>query len=187
MKDEIISASILLFDDKGYSETSIKDIVDNIGVTKGSFYYYFKSKQELLKDIQLNYINRLLNDQDDIFNQSNKSYREKLYSTIYMVISCIRTNSESARIFNRERRNLTDVHWEEINEKHDKFRLNYQKIIEKGIEAGEFNDHVRPDILTFGILGMTNWSYYWFRPDGEINEEELANFYMEILLNGIKK
>ncbi len=51
MKEKIIEKAIELFEKKGFSTTSIQDIVDELGVTKGSFYYYFSSKEQLLMDI----------------------------------------------------------------------------------------------------------------------------------------
>ncbi|MES9741731.1 helix-turn-helix domain-containing protein, partial [Priestia megaterium] len=53
MKDLMMERSIQLFAQKGFKETSIQDIVNELNVTKGTFYYYFKSKQELLMDIHL--------------------------------------------------------------------------------------------------------------------------------------
>ncbi|GAB3055508.1 TetR/AcrR family transcriptional regulator [Virgibacillus ainsalahensis] len=186
MKDKIMHASIKLFDEKGYTETSVQDIVDYIGVTKGSFYYYYKSKQGLLKDIHLDYIEGLLEKQEQVLNSSVKGSMDKLYSIIFMVISSIRTQRQSARIFNREGRNLNETHTDEIRRKRQKFRIELQKMIEKGIKNGEFKSDLRSDILTFGILGMTNWSFYWFNPDGELSAEELTRNYMDIFLNGIK-
>ena len=46
MKQKIKNTSISLFEQKGFAETSIQDIVDSLGVTKGTFYYYFASKEE---------------------------------------------------------------------------------------------------------------------------------------------
>ncbi|MFC2949665.1 TetR/AcrR family transcriptional regulator [Virgibacillus sediminis] len=186
MKDKIMQASIRLFDDKGYSETSIQDIVDYLGVTKGSFYYYYKSKQELLKDIHLNYIEGLLEKQEQVLNDSSKGSVDKLYSIIFLVISSIRTQRQSARIFNREGRNLDETHTEEIRQKRQTFRLGFQQMIEEGIKNGSFKPDLRSDILTFGLLGMTNWSFYWFNPEGELSEEELTRIYMDIFLYGIK-
>ncbi|WP_085993031.1 TetR/AcrR family transcriptional regulator [Oceanobacillus senegalensis] len=185
MREKIIQTSIYLFDKKGYSETSIQDIVENIGVTKGTFYYYFKSKQELLRVINLSYIEGILQKQEIILKDLTKNYSEKLYDIIYMVISAIKSQRESARIFSREMRHIHDSDFELVKAKRDKFRKNYQLMIEEAIAKGEFNNNVRADILTFGILGITNWSYYWYDPDGEVSEEELANFYMELILNGI--
>lgn len=60
MKAKITEHSIRLFEQKGFTETSIQDIVDSIGVTKGTFYYYFSSKEQLLMDIHMDYITKLL-------------------------------------------------------------------------------------------------------------------------------
>ena len=60
VKEKITAQSIRLFEKKGFTETSIQDIVDSLGVTKGTFYYYFSSKEELLMDIHLGYIDELL-------------------------------------------------------------------------------------------------------------------------------
>lgn len=185
MRQKILEKSIFLFDQKGFTNTSIQEIVDLIGVSKGTFYYYYKNKEELLKDIHLRYIENLITQQEIILQDPDKDFSKKLYDIVYMVIRNIRTQRPIARIFFREMRHLSDKHLEEIHSKRNIFRKNYQAMIEEGIKKGEFTNTLRPDILTFGILGMTNWSYYWFNPDGEISEEELTKTYLTILLNGI--
>ena len=50
-KEQIVSKSIRLFLDKGYNATTIKDITDAVSITKGAFYWHFKSKDELLETI----------------------------------------------------------------------------------------------------------------------------------------
>lgn len=187
MRDKIINECTALFDSKGFKETSIQDIVDNIGVTKGTFYYYFKSKQELLRGIHLSFISDLLKKQEEIINDSNKNSHDKLYDNINLIISKMTTDEgKSARIAFREMRHLEEAHLDEIKTKRKEFRLNLEKLLIEGIAKGELKDTVRPDILSFAILGMANHSYYWYQPDGELTEEELVNLYNEILLNGIK-
>lgn len=46
---ELFNAAQALFFTKGYEKTSVKDIVKQVGVAKGLFYYYFESKQALLE------------------------------------------------------------------------------------------------------------------------------------------
>ncbi|MDF2698465.1 MAG: hypothetical protein K0Q49_21 [Haloplasmataceae bacterium] len=50
-KQEILATSRRLFEQNGFENTKISDIVKEIGVAKGLFYYYFKSKEELIKAI----------------------------------------------------------------------------------------------------------------------------------------
>ncbi|UOQ94622.1 TetR/AcrR family transcriptional regulator [Halobacillus shinanisalinarum] len=187
MRQKIIDKSIGLFDRKGFTETSIQDIVDELEVTKGTFYYYFKSKQELLRDIHLGFIEYLLKHQAVIINDDSKDSRTKLHDAIYMIIHSIKHRKQSARIFFREMRNLGPEYLEQNVEKRDQFRRNLQSLIEEGISKGEFQSDLNSDMITRGILGVTNWSYYWFNPEGDVSDEELASIYLEMILNGINK
>ena len=77
--------SIALFVDKGYSATSMQDIVDALGVTKGSFYYHYKSKDALLMDIHQQYIDELLTRQESIL-QEEATAKDKLAAIVRLLI-----------------------------------------------------------------------------------------------------
>ncbi|WNF25060.1 TetR/AcrR family transcriptional regulator [Mesobacillus jeotgali] len=185
MKEKITEHSIKLFEKKGFSETSIQDIVDSIGVTKGSFYYYFSSKEELLMDIHLRYIDELLARQEEILLEQSTS-KQKLYDIVYMLISSIKSKGASAKIFFREMRHLSDDRLAQIVAKRDQFRLNVELLIRKGIDSGEFRQDLNPIIVTFGILGAANWSYQWFNPMGKVSDREVAEIFVEMILKGIE-
>ena len=185
MRGRIIKESIDLFDKKGFSKTSIQDIVDTIGVTKGTFYYYFKSKQELLMDIHLNYIKELLAEQAVILNDEYLSSKVKINKLIHLIIRNIKIHGKSARVFNREFKHLSEKQLKLINDYRKEFRINLEQLFSEGINKGEFRDDLRIDIVIFGILGMVNRSYQWYNPDGEVSEDELVSIYMELILNGI--
>lgn len=185
MKNKIMLQSIELFEKKGFKETSIQDIVDALGVTKGTFYYYFSSKQQLLMDIHLMYIQDLLNQQEKILLEDSKDCKTKLRDCIQLLIKQIRTNGQEASVYMREMRNLLEEDLQKIKNMRDEFRFNFQKIVELGMESGEFRKELRPDMTALGLLGMCNWSYFWYDPDGVVPEDELIDIYIEIALNGI--
>lgn len=185
MKEKIIRASITLFEQRGFSSTSVQDIVDLIGATKGTFYYYFKSKEQLLMDIHREYISDLLRRQEVILENGDWSSGQKLSAMVDMLISDIRKNGPSARVFFRDIRHLSEKNIRIITEDRDRFRLNFEEIIRKGAESGEFRKDIRPDMAAFGILGLANYSYNWFDPEGEVNPEELAAIYSVMILEGI--
>lgn len=186
MKEQITEQSILLFEKKGFSETSIQDIVDSLGVTKGTFYYYFSSKEELLMDIHISYIDDLNERQEKILDDQTKNCKEKLYEIVLMLISHIDVKGPSARVFFREMRNLSEEHLSEIIPKRDKFRLNLQGLLEEGKEKGEFKQELQSDIVAFGILGITNWSYQWFNPGGKTTDQEVTKIFVDMILQGIE-
>lgn len=98
MKAKLIEESLSLFEKRGFAETSIQDIVDACGVTKGSFYYYFKSKTELLFDIQLDYTNDVLAVFDRIIVRAIDN-QAKLRAMVEVLIRKIKTDGPNARIF----------------------------------------------------------------------------------------
>jgi len=186
MKDKLREAAIELFERKGFKETSVQEIVEAVGATKGAFYYYYKSKEELLRDICISYIEDLLDQQMRLLREPEKSCTEKLHAIVYMVIRSIRTRKKSARIFFREMRHLADDHLEEIRGKRRAFRKQYEQLIQEGVARGEFKPSLHAEMITFGLLGITNWSYYWFQPEGSVSEEELTDIYVDLILNGIR-
>lgn len=185
MKEKILEKSIILFEKKGFSETSIQDIVDELSVTKGTFYYYFKSKEELLMDIHLRYINEIVYKQLQIVEDKHKDNKTKLFDIVNMLLSSIKTQGTSARVFFREMRNLNENHLSQIVPTRDKFFDQLQMIVEDGMSRGEFRSDLRSDMITFAILGACNWSYQWFNPNGPVPDYEVAEIYLEIFLNGI--
>lgn len=185
MREELLKQSILLFQEKGFSETSIQDIVDRIGVTKGSFYYHYTSKESLLMDIQQQYIDDLLNRQEAILRKE-ESCRTRLIHIVELIIHDIKTQGPNGRIYFREMRNLTPENAEIIKGKRERFRLNVEQLIVNGIEAEEFRKELHPRMTAFAILGVTNWSYNWFNPAGNITVEELAILFSDFILHGVQ-
>lgn len=184
MKEKITKQSILMFEKKGFSDTSIQDIVEAVGVTKGTFYYYFTSKEQLLMDIHLGYIDDLLARQEAILKKGSGS-QEKLESIVFLLISDIKGHGPSGRVFFREMRHLAKENAAEVKEKRERFRLNIEKLIALGMQQGEFRQNLQADMIAFAILGATNWSYQWFNPSGGISAERLAEIYSDLILNGI--
>lgn len=56
-KSEILDTAERLFTTKGYNQTTILDILNEIGIAKGTFYYYFKSKEEVMDAIIMRIVN----------------------------------------------------------------------------------------------------------------------------------
>ena len=53
-RNEILDAAETLITEKGYSKTTIIDILNQVGIAKGTFYYYFKSKYSAVMFINMN-------------------------------------------------------------------------------------------------------------------------------------
>ncbi len=186
MKQKIYETSIALFEKAGFSNTSIQDIVNCLGVTKGTFYYYFQSKEQLLMNIHLDYMERLLTQQHEILRNETLDNRAKVYELVYMLLRNIETQGTNARVFFREMRHLNKENLEFIKGKRDQIRTGMTDVIKAGIKEGEFRKDLNPEIVALGILGACNWSYNWFNPEGEFSDQEVARIYIDMILHGIE-
>lgn len=184
MKQKIIAESIVLFEKNGFTATSIQHIVEALQVTKGTFYYYFSSKEQLLMEIHDDYISDLLLRQELALTQ-HTSNRAKLQAVMTLLIEDIKDYGAAGRVFFREIRHLGEQHAAEIRQKRDLFRKRIEHIIQDGITAGEFRPSKNADILAFAILGITNWSYQWYHVDGDLSTAQLADIYMDLIFNGL--
>ncbi|MFS0575423.1 TetR/AcrR family transcriptional regulator [Sporosarcina sp. 179-K 3D1 HS] len=187
MKRKLTEKSIELFEKKGFSQTTIQDITEALEVTKGTFYYYFSSKEQLLMDIHNEYITNLLERQQQILDAKNKSNKETLKKIIELLIYDIKDKGPSGRVFFREMRHLMNENIESIEKKRKLFRLNIEQVIRDGVNNGEFRSDLPVEMVTLGVLGLANYSYNWFNPNGKITPEELVNTYTEMILGGMVK
>ena len=185
IKEQITKQSIRLFESKGFSQTSIQDIVDALDVTKGTFYYYFSSKEQLLMDIHLQYIDNLLLRQQNILKKDSLTSEDKLNEIIIMLIKDIKDKGSSGRVFFREIRHLNNKNSSKVKEKRNDFRLKIEEVVKQGIASGEFRDDLSADMIAFGILGLTNYTYNWYDPSGKVSPEELAAIFSEMVFKGI--
>lgn len=83
-RDRIIAAANTLFYEQGYNRTSFSDIAEAAGLPRGNFYYYFRSKEDILAaviDLRLAHIRTLLDD----WNTSYDDPRERLKRFVQML------------------------------------------------------------------------------------------------------
>ncbi|TWE08313.1 TetR family transcriptional regulator [Neobacillus bataviensis] len=101
MKHKLIETGIQLFDQNGFKSTSVLDIVQLLGVTKGTFYYYFNSKEELLKDIHLIYIEGLVQQQEKIIQNLKTTYTQKLNEIVQLLIRKYKNRAAECPYFSK--------------------------------------------------------------------------------------
>ncbi|MHC2994166.1 MAG: TetR/AcrR family transcriptional regulator [Candidatus Atribacteria bacterium] len=77
-KNELLDAAQELFFTKGYKQTSIESIIKKIGVAKGTFYYYFKSKEDLMDKLVKRMTNQILSEIKKITERTDLDALAKL-------------------------------------------------------------------------------------------------------------
>nr|WP_300006272.1 TetR/AcrR family transcriptional regulator [Tissierella sp.] len=135
-RNEILDAAEILFTAKGYEKCSVNNILEKVGIAKGTFYYYFKSKEEVLDSIIDRVTQMVFKRVEAIAEDKNLSSKEKLIKAILSM----RVESDRDNDF------MTRIHKPENALTHQKsLRLMLvtitpilDKIVEEGISRGSF-------------------------------------------------
>lgn len=77
-KNEILDVAERLFGTKGFDNTSTNDILNEIGIARGTLYYHFKSKEDILDAMIERMSRQLIKKATDIFNQKGIPVLQRL-------------------------------------------------------------------------------------------------------------
>ncbi|MDD2217452.1 MAG: TetR/AcrR family transcriptional regulator [Eubacteriales bacterium] len=80
-KNEILDAAEKMFRQKGYDKCTVQDILKEVGIARGTFYYYFESKEEVLVATVSRYKDIVIERADEILRLDDMSPDEKLMRT----------------------------------------------------------------------------------------------------------
>lgn len=173
-----------LFGEKGYAVTSVQEITEAAGVTKGAFYHHFESKEELLRlihDELLDYQLAILRMALDSTEDSATMLRELLRA---LMINAAKYMA-NVTVFYYERRHLSGSQYKAIKRKRDEFDRLFLEVFQRGIDDRTFRDDLDPRIVAFGVLGMFAWVHQWYRPGGRLGPEQIADIFSELALGGL--
>ena len=179
-------AALVLFDTNGYPRTSVEDIVAKAKVTKGAFYHHFGSKEEVLEIIHNVYVESQIELCTRIISE-DMNPREKLRELARATITNLNQYRAHVSVYMQDRRFLTDQRKKNVLEKRSEIDKLFNSIIEDGVRSGYFRTDVSPKLITFGIIGMYAWVINWWKPSGSLSLEQIADQYVDVLLDGLNK
>lgn len=180
----LLDSALRLFDEKGYHATSVEDIVIAAGVTKGALYHHFAGKEEILHQIQEDYIDDRLRNANAIMAEFETAV-DRLKQLVLESLVGIEQFRPHVAVFTQERRFLTEERFAAVKAKRDELDAIYESVIRQGIDEGVFDPKVEARIASFGVLGMLGWAYNWYRPDGRLSVKEVAEQLSQLVLPGL--
>lgn len=182
-REEIVSAAIDLFYQYGYQKASIRDICRKVGITQAALYYHFQNKEELLYTIINKFSNNLFFILKSCFTE-DKEPIEKLRNAILQHVLSIKVAREGAKIIIEDKRFLSGELNRLVKEKEKAVFYLYRNYLEE-LQRTKKIKSCDLTVATFGVLGMINWLYHWYRPDKGLSLEQLAEQLISILFRGL--
>lgn len=181
----IIEESAILFNSKGYSATSMKDIAEGVGIKAASLYNHISSKQEILSVLLLNIAHRFEDGIKDV-NNSSYSYKEKLLKIIRMHIRVATENQNITALILQDWKHLEEPSLSQFIEIRSNYQEIFLEVIKRGMEAGELKK-ANVEITLNVILSSLRWTYNseLYNNTGKIGLTELERTILELVFKGI--
>ena len=165
-RQEILRAAARLFQQRGYDATSMNDVAAALKLSKGGLYHHFQSKDEILFEIM---------------NHAMEITQELVMAPVRRIVG------PEERL-----RALIRLHIEVVLSPRDReitvmLHENHPLPPALGnIKAGKLRGlAVSPRAAAFALLGMINWIYQWYKPEGELQANNLVPQFTDLVFGGI--
>jgi AcrR family transcriptional regulator len=184
-EEQILAEAVRLFRQKGYHATSMQNIADAVGLQKASLYHYLPSKQALLSKIFERSIGALTQ-QLEAINASTDSPADKLRRAIESHILALCDQLDTYTVYLSERRSLSTRYHTRVRAEGQKHAQLVERILEEGIARRQFRA-MDTKMVALAILGMCNWVYQWYSPEGRLTPQQIAHIFADLILDGIAR
>jgi TetR/AcrR family transcriptional regulator len=181
---EILKSAAAAFRRRGYHGASMGEIAQALRMTKGSLYYYFKNKEEILffcHDYSLDILLDMLERVEAAGGTPPQRLRSLIESFVHHILDDLRGTAMTLDF-----QALSAPLLRRVIAKRDRFDRGIRRLLQEGMDAGAIAPG-DPKLLTFAILGAVNWIPRWFDPSGPATSEEIGRVFAEYLVTGLQK
>ncbi|WP_342431383.1 TetR/AcrR family transcriptional regulator [Neobacillus sp. FSL H8-0543] len=184
-KEEILRSAAEVLAEKGYHGTTMEEIAAKLLMTKGSMYYYFKNKDDLLYHCHQMIMEISLERIEEVY-KSDLNPIEKLRGAIKGHIMLATSEKSMFMVMDKPNQNFTDVQLQEVLELRKTYSHYFDRIINEGIQLQVF-ESVDIRMVRMIILGALNWIQEWYKQGGPQSAEEISEAFADYLLKMVVK
>jgi TetR/AcrR family transcriptional regulator, cholesterol catabolism regulator len=181
----IDEAASELFHANGYAATSVRDIARALDIQGASLYAHVASKEDVLFSI----VERAATDFERAADAAEADTIavdpvERLAALVEAHVDVVTSDPERASVFVSEWRHLSPDRRAGIAERRDAYEQRFRATIADGIAVGSFRQ-TDPAIAATFILTALNGIATWYRPDGRLSADRVADHYVDLALRSL--
>lgn len=185
-EQEIITVAARLFKEKGYRATTLEDIAVAVGMLKGSLYYYIQSKEELLYIVVREPVRQIYNKLEEIVN-SDGPIKAKIAQALANHMTLFHQHYPHMAVYLHDYHHLMQKLQKDVIETPKHYHRLWYALLQQGIDTGELRSDLDLKVIVYAILGMCNWVYRWYNPEGKQSAEAIAEVFTTLVLDGLSR
>jgi AcrR family transcriptional regulator len=178
-----MEAAAKLISEKGYHETSMRDIAGELNMSAASLYHYFPGKEDLVVALQLECFQDLISQTEARLSETGEDPVRKLYAFVSTHMRYFVEHIALLRVLLHEDSCLGKANQDRVKE----YKQTYVQMCETLIRAVPRDDgapDVDPKIVVFSLFGMMNWYYTWQHSVPGVSGQTLADAMTQLFLRG---
>jgi AcrR family transcriptional regulator len=185
VQERLLAAASRLFAERGFAPTSVQDIVELAGVTKGAMYHYYASKDDLLQQI---YTRLLLVQSARLAEiaEGPGTAPERLVAAAADVVVSTLEHLDDAMVSWRSMHMLPADRLAQVRADRRRYHERFRALIEEGQARGDFRTDLGADLVTHQFFGGVHHLGSWYHADGELAPEAIGAAFAELLLRGLQ-
>ena len=181
----LMAAATRLFATRGYDRTSVQEIVEAAGVTKGALYHYFGSKDDLLYEIYGRLL-RVQQERLDALAGTETPIEQRVREAAADVIVTTIENLDDAMIFFRSMYQLPPEKQKQVRAERRRYHERFRELIEEGQREGAFSDATPADLVVDYHFGSVHHLSSWYNPEGPLSPRQIADHLAELLMRALR-
>ena len=178
--DEVASG---LFRANGYAATSVRDIAKALDIQAASMYAHVASKEDVLWSI-VDAAATAFERAADAAEADAGDPVDRLAALVEAHVEVVTADPERSSVFVTEWRHLTGERRASIAERRDAYEARFRTAIQDGIAIGAFRP-TDPALAAAFLLTALNGSASWYRADGHLSPDRIADHYVELALGSL--
>jgi AcrR family transcriptional regulator len=182
--ERLMRVSVALFAEFGYAQTSVQQIVDAAGVTKGALYHYFTSKDDLLFDIYDRILSLQQQHLDEIAARG-LSAKETLRLVCEDVIVTSIDWLQEGTVFFRSQHMLSADRQNEVKRRRREYNDAFEAVLDGARADGGVPTEIPPTILVANFFSDVHYLGQWYSSAGPLSKEKVASELTELYLAGL--
>jgi TetR/AcrR family transcriptional regulator, cholesterol catabolism regulator len=188
-RQEILRTAARLFQQRGYDATSMNDVAAALKLSKGGLYHHFQSKDEILFEI-MNHAMEITEERVLAPVRNIADPKDRLRALIRLHIEVVLSpRDREITVMLHENHPLPPALRKRINSRKKEYIHFVESLIadvqKEAQRTGQAKNSVSPRAAAFALLGMINWIYQWYKPEGDLQTHNLVPQFTELVFGGI--
>lgn len=184
VRERVLAAAVELFAEQGFDKTSVQEVVERAGVTKGALYHYFSAKDDLLFEIYRTLLDEQMTGLDRIVGRLDDP-ATTLRAIIDDLITTTAAHAREAAVFAREVSRVDQERWRALQADWRRYQEVVRALVRDAQTAGVFAATASPEVVAWTIFGVSSALPTWFRPDGAKSAAQIATELADLVLAGL--